>query len=129
MEAAGLADASLARAKAEEMFAREIHNVVAFEAADRFERHETFAGWRQRMQEGGFQNAGIGDREALQGRMIARMFAPGNYSVQVQGDGEGLTLRWMDQAMYTVSAWTPVSDGGSTVSASVSTTASHSQHS
>jgi hypothetical protein len=84
------------------------------------------------MQEGGFQNAGIGDREAMQGRMIARMFAPGNYSVQAQGDGEGLTLRWMDQAMYTVSAWTPVSDGGgggSTVSASVSTTASHSQQS
>ncbi|AQL02432.1 ATP synthase D chain, mitochondrial [Zea mays] len=129
VEAAGLADASPARAKAEEMFAREIRNAVAFEAADRFERHETFTGWRQRMQEGGFQNAGIGDREALQGRMIARMFAPGNYSVQVQGDGEGLTLRWMDQAMYTVSAWTPVSDGGSTVSASVSTTASHSQHS
>jgi hypothetical protein len=132
VDAAGLADTSPARAKAEEMFAREIRNAVAFEAGDRFERHETFAGWRRRMQEGGFQNAGIGDREAMQGSMIARMFAPGNYSVQAQGDGEGLTLRWMDQAMYTVSAWTPVTDGGgggSTVSASVSTTASHSQQS
>ena len=132
VDAAGLADTSPARAKAEEMFAREIRNAVAFEAGDRFERHETFAGWRRRMQEGRFQSAGIGDREAMQGRMIARMFAPGNYSVQAQDDGEGLTLRWMDQAMYTVSAWTPVSDaggGGSTVSASVSTTASHSQQS
>jgi hypothetical protein len=89
VEAAGLADASLARAKAEEMFAREIHNVVAFEAADRFERHETFAGWRWRMQEGRFHNAGIGDREALQGCMIARMFAPGNYSMQGAGRWRG----------------------------------------
>ncbi|WVZ82783.1 hypothetical protein U9M48_030010 [Paspalum notatum var. saurae] len=132
VDAAGLADSSPARAKAEEMFAREIRNAVAFEAEDRFERHETFAGWRRRMEEGGFQNAGIGEREAMQGRMIARMFASGNYSVQAQGDGEGLTLRWLDQAMYTVSAWTPVSDGGgggSTLSASVSTTASHSQQS
>ncbi|CAN6166436.1 unnamed protein product [Urochloa humidicola] len=129
--AAGLPDASPARAKAEEMFAREIRNAVAFDAGDRFERHESFAGWQQRMEECGYQNAGIGDREAMQGRMIARMFGPGNYSVQAQGDGEGLTLRWMDQPMYTVSAWTPVGDGGggSTVSASVSTTASHSQQS
>ncbi|PAN26063.1 hypothetical protein PAHAL_4G344500 [Panicum hallii] len=132
VDAAGLSDASPARVKAEEMFAREIRNAVAFEDADRFERHESFAGWQRRMEEGGFQNAGIGDREATQARMIARMFAPGNYSVQAQGDGEGLTLRWLDQPMYTVSAWTPVGDGGgggSTVSASVSTTASHSQQS
>ncbi|XP_062227907.1 protein DWARF AND LOW-TILLERING-like [Phragmites australis] len=131
VDAAGLADASPARAKAEEMFAREIRNAVAFEGADRFERHETFAGWRRLMEDGGFKNAGIGDREAMQGRMIARMFAPGNYSVQAQGDSEGLTLRWLDQVMYTVSAWTPASDGagGSTVSASASTTASHSQQS
>ncbi|CAD6341109.1 unnamed protein product [Miscanthus lutarioriparius] len=69
---------------------------------------------RRHRRQGG--NAGAHDREG--------MFAPGNYSVQAQDDGEGLTLRWMDQAMYTVSAWTPVSDaggGGSTVSASVST--------
>ncbi|TVT97262.1 hypothetical protein EJB05_57495, partial [Eragrostis curvula] len=132
VDAAGLADASPARIKAEEMFAREIRNAVAFEGADRFERHETFAGWRRRMEECGFRNAGIGDREAMQGRMITRMFAPGNYSVQAQGDGEALTLQWQNQAMYTVSAWTPAGDGdagGSTVSASVSTTASHSQQS
>jgi len=132
VDAAGLPDASPARVKAEEMFAREIRNAVAFEDADRFERHESFAGWRRRMEEGGFQNAGLGDREVMQARMIARMFAPGNYSVQAQGNGEGLTLRWLDQPMYTVSAWAPVGDGGgggSTVSASVSTTASHSQQS
>uniref|UniRef100_A0A0A9GGP8 Uncharacterized protein n=1 Tax=Arundo donax TaxID=35708 RepID=A0A0A9GGP8_ARUDO len=131
VDPAGLADTSPARVKAEEMFAREIRNAVAFEGADRFERHETFSGWRRRMEDGGFKNAGIGDREVMQGRMIARMFVPGNYSVQAQGDGEGLTLRWLDQAMYTVSAWTPASDGagGGTVSASASTTASHSQQS
>ncbi|KAI4982207.1 hypothetical protein ZWY2020_022699 [Hordeum vulgare] len=105
--AAGLPPASAARAKAEEMFAREIRNVVAFEGPDRSERHESFAGWRRRMEDGGFQNAGIGDREAMQGRMIARMFAPGKYGVHPQGDGEGLTLRWLDIPLYTVTAWTP----------------------
>jgi hypothetical protein len=134
VDAAGLAITSPARAKAEEMFAREIRNALAFEGADRFERHETFAEWRRRMEDGGFRNAGFGDREAMQGRMIARMFAPGSYSVQAQGNGEALTLQWLNQAMYTVSAWAPASDGdagggGSTVSASVSTTASHSQQS
>ncbi|KAL5213152.1 hypothetical protein ABZP36_023999 [Zizania latifolia] len=125
----GLPHTSTARAKAEEMFAREIHNAVAFDGSDRFERHESFDGWRRRMENGGFNNAGIGDREAMQGRMIVRMFALDKYSVQAQGDGEGLTLRWLDQALYTVTAWTPAGDGagGSTVSAS--TTASHCQQS
>ncbi|KAG8094049.1 hypothetical protein GUJ93_ZPchr0012g19392 [Zizania palustris] len=129
VDAAGLPEASPARAKAEEMFAREIRNAVAFEGSDRFERHESFDGWRRRMEDGGFKNAGIGDREAMQGRLIARMFAPDKYTVQAQGDGEGLTLRWLDQALYTVTAWTPAGDGagGSTVSAS--TTASLSQQS
>ncbi|KQK19660.1 protein DWARF AND LOW-TILLERING [Brachypodium distachyon] len=125
--AAGLDAASPARINAEEMFAREIRNAVAFEGADRCERHEGFPQWRRRMEDGGFRNAGFGDREAMQGRMIARMVAPpGNYGVRAQGDdGEGLTLQWLDNPLYTVSAWTPAGDGaGSTVSAS--TTASHS---
>lgn len=138
VHAAGLPEASPARIKAEEMFAREIRNAVAFEGLDRVQRHETFAWWRRSMEECGFRNAGLGDREAVQGRMIARMFASagggGNYySVRAQGDGEALTLQWMDQAMYTVSAWVPATDadagGSTTVSASVSTTASHSQQS
>jgi hypothetical protein len=120
--------ARAARAKAEEMYAREIRNAVAFEGPDRSERHESFAVWRQCMEDGGFRNAGIGDREAMQGRMIARMFAPGNYSVHPQGDGEGLTLQWLGNPLYTVTAWTPAGDGtgeGSTT-VSASTTASHS---
>ncbi|KAI4974069.1 hypothetical protein ZWY2020_042153 [Hordeum vulgare] len=120
--AAGLPPASAARAKAEEMFAREIRNAVAFEGPDRSERHESFAGWRRRMEDGGFRNAGIGDREAMQGRMIARMFAPGKYGVHPQGDGEA-HARWLDSPLYTVTAWTPAGDGAAV---SASTTASHS---
>uniref|UniRef100_A0A0D9WLA2 Uncharacterized protein n=1 Tax=Leersia perrieri TaxID=77586 RepID=A0A0D9WLA2_9ORYZ len=133
--AAGMEAGSPARVKAEEMFAREIRNAVAFDGADRFERHESFGSWRRRLEDGagggGFRNAGIGEREAMQGRMIARMFGGGGhgkYGVETIGDGEGLTLRWLDQPLYTVSAWTPASDdGGGAVSAS--TTASHSQQS
>ncbi|KAE8796682.1 scarecrow-like protein 28 [Hordeum vulgare] len=34
------------------MFAREIRNAVAYEGPDRSERHERFAGWRRRMEDG-----------------------------------------------------------------------------
>ncbi|KAK3128216.1 hypothetical protein QOZ80_6BG0458550 [Eleusine coracana subsp. coracana] len=136
VHASGLPESSPARVKAEEMFAREIRDAVAFEGVDRVHRHETFSWWRRSMEECGFRNAGLGEREAMQGRMIARMFAPpadNHYSVRAQGNGEALTLQWMDQPLYTVSAWTPASDadagGSTTVSASVSTTASHSQQS
>ncbi|KAL0373195.1 UNVERIFIED_CONTAM: Scarecrow-like protein 28 [Sesamum calycinum] len=41
------------RIKIEEMFAREIRNVIACEGRDRYERHETFEKWQQLMEQGG----------------------------------------------------------------------------
>uniref|UniRef100_J3LVD1 Uncharacterized protein n=1 Tax=Oryza brachyantha TaxID=4533 RepID=J3LVD1_ORYBR len=67
VDAAGLLDVSPARAKVEEMFALEIRNAVAFEGTERFELHESSAGWWRRVQEhrhrrpGG--DAGPHDRE------------------------------------------------------------------
>lgn len=106
---------SAERAKIEEMFAREIRNVVACEGRDRFERHEEFETWKKLMEEqGGFKCFGITERETLQGQMILRMyggFEDFRVEERVRGsEREGLTLSWRDQPLYTVSAWTPADD-------------------
>ncbi|KAL6005600.1 hypothetical protein ACLOJK_006170 [Asimina triloba] len=116
---ASLPSDSLARIKMEEMFAREIRNIVACEGNERMERHESFATWKRLMEEGGFRCLGVGERETLQSRMLLRMFSCPNYIIEKQGeDGGGLTLRWSDQPLYTVSAWAPIDFAGSSSSIS-----------
>lgn len=108
---------STERVKIEEMFAREIRNIVACEGSDRFERHVSFETWKKLMEDqGGFRSFGITEREKLQGQMILRMY--GKYEDfrvgQVQGEeSAGLTLSWRHQPLYTVSAWAPVDHAGS----------------
>ncbi|PIN07726.1 hypothetical protein CDL12_16470 [Handroanthus impetiginosus] len=97
--------------KIEEMFAREIRNIIACEGRDRFERHETFDKWQQVMEQGGYRNLGISERELLQGQMMLKMYSCENYRVekkQGEHDASSLTLNWFDQPLYTVSAWMPV---------------------
>ncbi|URE19696.1 GRAS domain family [Musa troglodytarum] len=104
---------SQARIKVEEVFAKEIRNIVACEGDERTERHESFDGWSKLMEDGGFRCLGIGEREMLQGRMILRMYSCEKYSLEKQGEGDGLTLMWLDQPLYTVSAWAPGDVAGS----------------
>ncbi|OWM71994.1 scarecrow-like protein 28 [Punica granatum] len=109
------------RVKIEEMFAREIRNIVACEGSDRVERHEVFETWRKLMEEqGGFRCFGITDRERLQGQMILRMYGEyEDFQVEEQAQGRdraALTLSWRDQPLYTVSAWAPVDHAGSSSS-------------
>ncbi|KDP25501.1 hypothetical protein JCGZ_20657 [Jatropha curcas] len=115
-------DSSLAldspvRIKVEEMFAREIRNIVACEGSDRLERHESFEKWRNLMEQGGFRCMGISDREMLQCQMLLKMYSCEDYRVTKQGqDGAAVTLSWLDQPLYTVSAWAPVDVAGSSSS-------------
>ncbi|OVA14158.1 Transcription factor GRAS [Macleaya cordata] len=102
------------RIKIEEMFAREIRNIVSCEGIDRFERHESFGKWRSLMEQGGFRSVGIGEREMLQSQMLLKMYSSEKFSLEKRGeDGVGLTLSWLDQSLYTVSAWAPVDVAGS----------------
>ncbi|KAK6947729.1 Transcription factor GRAS [Dillenia turbinata] len=104
------------RIKVEEMFAREIRNIIACEGIERLERHESFGNWRRMMEQGGFRCLGISEREKLQSRMLLKMYSCDNYSVVKGGeDGAALTLGWLDQPLYTVSAWSPfdATSGGS----------------
>ncbi|KAL1830107.1 hypothetical protein DCAR_0209516 [Daucus carota subsp. sativus] len=111
---------SLARIKIEEMFAREIKNIISCEGRDRLERHENFGKWRKLMETGGFRNIGITDREFLQSRMLLKMYSFDNFRVEKQQghlDGcSALTLNWSDQPLYTVSAWAPLDIAGSSAS-------------
>ncbi|GMH09421.1 hypothetical protein Nepgr_011262 [Nepenthes gracilis] len=108
---------SPARVKIEEIFAREIRNMIACEGSDRFERHESFRQWRRLMEQGGFRCLGISEREMLQGRMLLKMYNCESYDVEKQGENSAaLTLRWLDQPLYTVSAWEPVDVAGSSSS-------------
>ncbi|XP_052208832.1 scarecrow-like protein 28 [Diospyros lotus] len=125
-----LAGDSPVRMKIEEMFAREVRNIVACEGSDRVERHERFGKWRKMMMEqGGLRCLGITEREMLQGRMLLKMYSCENYySVDKLPLGEedaaaaaAITLNWLDQPLYTVSAWAPVDLPGSS-------SASHPQH-
>ncbi|KAL8498352.1 hypothetical protein ACS0TY_021612 [Phlomoides rotata] len=94
----------------EEIFGREIRNIIACEGRERQERHVGFDTWQQLMEAGGFRCRGVSEREVLQGRMMLKMYAAADesYTVEMRGGAAAITLSWADQPLYTVSAWEPV---------------------
>ncbi|KAG2302730.1 hypothetical protein Bca52824_031381 [Brassica carinata] len=103
---------SLMRVKIEEvLFGREIRNIVACEGSHRQERHVGFGQWRRMLEQLGFRSLGVSEREVLQSKMLIRMYGDGDeefFNVErsdEDGGGGGVTLRWLDQPLYTVSAW------------------------
>ncbi|XP_047314794.1 scarecrow-like protein 28 [Impatiens glandulifera] len=123
INSSGLSSESLARIKIEEMLGREIRSIVSFEGHERIERHEKFTNWKRMMGEGGFNAKGVSEREFLQSRMLMKMYSSDSYNVEKQeqeqeqqepeqegGNAIALTIRWMDQPLYTVSAWGPNSN-------------------
>ncbi|KAL3818106.1 hypothetical protein ACJIZ3_004011 [Penstemon smallii] len=98
------------RSKVEEIFAREIRNIIACEGRERFERHETFYKWKELMEQGGFRNLGIRERELLQGQMLLKMYSSEDFRVEKKESS--LTLSYTDQPLYTISAWSPVDVAG-----------------
>ncbi|OIT21829.1 PREDICTED: scarecrow-like protein 28 [Nicotiana attenuata] len=108
---------SPARIKIEELFARDIRNIIACEGRERTERHECFGKWRKLMEQGGFRCTGITERELLQSQMLLKMYSCEDYRVIKQGnDDAALTLSWLDQPLCTVSAWSPLDAAGSSSS-------------
>ncbi|KAL7150283.1 hypothetical protein ABFS83_05G101300 [Erythranthe nasuta] len=111
---------SKARIKIEEMFGKEIRNIVACEGRERVERHEGFDRWREMIGREGFRCTGIEEREVLQGQMMLKMTYGGdNYSVVTRDENgaASVSLSWLDQPLYTVSAWKAVDfEGGSSSS-------------
>ncbi|CAN8245331.1 unnamed protein product [Cochlearia groenlandica] len=114
---ANLGAESLMRFKIEEMlFGREIRNIVACEGSHRQERHVGFRNWRRMMENLGFRSLGVTEREVLQSKMLIRMYGSGDggfYNVERSDEDGGVTLRWSEQPLYTVSAWAIGGIGGS----------------
>ncbi|KAF6154443.1 hypothetical protein GIB67_028335 [Kingdonia uniflora] len=105
------------RVKIEEMFAKEIRNIIACEGIDRFERHQRFTKWRNLMENEGFKCKGLGEKEMPQAKMLLKMYPKKKFDVEKSGeDGAGITLSYLDQPLYTVSAWTPLDVPGSSSS-------------
>ncbi|CAN6481201.1 unnamed protein product [Victoria cruziana] len=100
----GLPPDSPARIRIEEMFAREIRNIIACEGTERTERHENFDRWKRIMEGGGFRCLGVSERETMQSNVLLKMFSCENYKMVKQGD-EGLTLCWAEHPLFTVSTW------------------------
>ncbi|KAL3609952.1 hypothetical protein D5086_000972 [Populus alba] len=91
------------RIKIEEMYAREIRNIVACEGSDRHERHEMFDNWKKLMDQGGLRCLVISEREMLQSQMLLKMYSCDSYRVKKHGqEGAALTLSWLDQPLYTI---------------------------
>ncbi|KAE8683804.1 Scarecrow-like protein 28 [Hibiscus syriacus] len=90
---------------------------IACEGSDRHERHESFEKWRKLMEQGRFRCMGITERELVQSQLLLKMYSSDKYKVKKQGqDGGALTLSWLDQPLYSVSAWTPIDVAGSSSS-------------
>ncbi|KAK1353314.1 Scarecrow-like protein 28 [Heracleum sosnowskyi] len=110
----------LVRIKIEEMYGREIRNIIACEGRERLERHERFGTWSKLMKQGGFRCIGINDRELIQSQMLLKMYSCDKFQVEKQEhdqyDSAALTLSWLDQPLYTVSAWSPIDVIGSSSS-------------
>ncbi|XP_027336366.1 scarecrow-like protein 28 [Abrus precatorius] len=119
IDESGLTQESGARVKIEETYGREIRNIVACEGRDRLERHESFGKWRRMMvEQGGFRCIGVTEREMSQSQLLLKMYACDKYCVKKQESegAAGVTLGWLDQDLYTVSAWAPVDVAGSSSS-------------
>ncbi|XP_061337270.1 scarecrow-like protein 28 [Gastrolobium bilobum] len=110
------------RTKIEEMYAREIRNIIACEGSDRLERHESFVNWRKMMEQGGFRCMGVSERERIQSQLLLKMYSCDNFNVKKQeledGAAAALTLGWLDNPLYSVSAWAPVDAAGTSSSVS-----------
>lgn len=83
---------------------RQICNVVACEGADRVERHETLAQWKNRLGSAGFRPVHLGSNAYKQASMLLALFAGGEgYKVE-ENDG-CLMLGWHTRPLIATSAW------------------------
>ncbi|XP_038902950.1 DELLA protein 1-like [Benincasa hispida] len=97
--------------RSEEYLGRQICNVVACEASDRVERHETVAQWRNRLGSSGFEMVHLGSNAFKQAStLLAALFGGGN-GYRVEENNGSLTLGWHTRPLIATSAWTLAGGG------------------
>jgi hypothetical protein len=84
----------------EEMFGREIEDIVACEGLEREERHERYARWMVRFGGGGFKAV----RLWCDGKQMVEASGKGGY--KIVNEKAGVMICWHERPLYAVSAWT-----------------------
>lgn len=100
---ASLARESSARVQVEQLFAREIRNILSCEGPERVERHEEISRWRSLLSQAGFVSVPLEDSAQTQAQILLRMFDSDGYTLTEENGT--LTLGWMEQPLFTASAW------------------------
>ncbi|XP_021816778.1 scarecrow-like protein 3 [Prunus avium] len=92
----GLSSSSEERFVLEEMFGREIENIVAWEGVEREERHERYAWWMVRFCEVGFKPV----------RLWLDSMEDSKKGYKIISQRTSLMICWNERPLYAVSAWT-----------------------
>lgn len=95
---------SEARAKVErDLFGVEIRNIVAYEGAERVERHEKLEKWRRVMEGKGFKGVPLSAHATAQSELLLGLYPCDGYRLK---DEKGcLLLGWQDRPLLAASAW------------------------
>ncbi|CAK7335331.1 unnamed protein product [Dovyalis caffra] len=88
----------------EEMFGREIENIVACEGLERTERHERCARWVVRFAQAGFKPVRLWYNSCEDAKQIMDAFGKNGYKIVVERTG--LMICWHERPLYAVTAWT-----------------------
>ncbi|XP_057769844.1 scarecrow-like protein 3 [Salvia miltiorrhiza] len=91
------------RATLEEMFGREIENIVAGEGLEREERHERYAKWGIRFTTSGFRPIHLWYDSMEEARKVVEAYGPRGFSII--SERGSLMICWHDRPIYAVSAW------------------------
>lgn len=88
----------------EEMFGREIENIVACEGLERFERHERYARWVIRFAQAGFKPIRIWYDPNEDAKQMVDAFGKDGH--KIVSDRTSLMICWHERPLYAVTAWT-----------------------
>ncbi|KAG8384578.1 hypothetical protein BUALT_Bualt04G0132400 [Buddleja alternifolia] len=88
----------------EEMFGKEIENIVAGEGMEREERHERYMKWAVRFGRLGFRPVRLWYESMEEAQRIVDAYGPGGFKITSQKGS--LMICWHDRPIYAVSAWT-----------------------
>ncbi|KAJ9147487.1 hypothetical protein P3X46_029643 [Hevea brasiliensis] len=87
----------------EEMFGREIENIVACEGLERFERHERYGRWAIRLGQGGFKPIRLWYNFNEDTKQMVDGFGKG---YKIASEKTSLMICWHERPLYAVTAWT-----------------------
>ncbi|KAF5480142.1 hypothetical protein F2P56_000909 [Juglans regia] len=92
------------RLAAEEMFGREIEEIVACEGMEREERHERYARWMVRFGRAGLKPVRLWSDKMVDAKQMVEAYGRDGY--KIMKDKACMMICWHEQPLFAVSAWT-----------------------